>query len=81
MKKTKKKGASQPLMSPERYMRERVRNLPIGKCYINPDWEEDGLAHIIVTRERAGGKLVYGSFLVDTLCLGIKDAELSLIHH
>ncbi len=66
------------MMSPERYMRERVRNLPIGKCYINPDWEEDGLAHIIVTRERAGGKLVYGSFLVDTLCLGIKDAEYAI---
>ncbi|MDE5849920.1 MAG: DUF1186 family protein [Muribaculaceae bacterium] len=78
MKKNKKKGGTQAKISPERYMRERVRNLPIGKCYINPDWEESGLAHIIVTRNRAGGNIVYGSFLVDTLCLGVKDAEYAI---
>lgn len=78
MKKAKKKGASQVKISPERYMRERVRNLPIGKCYINPDWQEEGMAHIIVTRNRAGGNLVYSSFLVDTLCLGVKYAEYAI---
>ena len=78
MKKVKKKGGNQAKISPERYMRERVRNLPIGKCYINPGWQEDGLAHIIVTRNRAGGNLVYASFLVDTFCLGIKDADYAI---
>lgn len=79
MKKTKKnKGASQAKISPERYMRERVRNLPISKCYINPNWQEEGLAHIIVTRNRAGGHIVYASFLVDTFCLGVKDADYAI---
>lgn len=78
MKKTKKKTTAQAKISPERYMRERVRNLPIGKCYINPDWEEDGLAHIILTRERAGDKLVYVSLLLNTFCLGVKDAEYAI---
>lgn len=75
MKKAKKKNGNQAKISPERYMKERVRNLPIGKCYINPDWQEEGLAHIIVTRNRAGGNIVYASFLVDTFCLGVKDAD------
>lgn len=75
MKKNKKKSAPQAKISPERYMRERVRNLPVGKCYINPDWQEQGIAHIIVTRNRAGGNIVYASFLVDTFCLGVKDAD------
>lgn len=59
-------------------MRERVRNLPIGKCYINPDWQKEGLAHIILTRNRAGGNIVYASLLVDTFCLGVKDAEYAI---
>lgn len=78
MKKNKKKGGSQVKISPEKYMRDRVRNLPIGKCYINPDWQESGMAHIIVTRNRAGGSIVYASFLVDTFCLGVKDAEYAI---
>lgn len=78
MKKAKKKGGNQAKISPERYMRERVRKLPIGKCYINSDWQEEGLAHIIVTRNRAGGNLVFASFLVDTFCLGIKDADYAI---
>lgn len=72
------KNTKQAKMSPERYMRERVRNLPIGKCYINPDWKEDGLAHIILTRNRAGGQIVYVSLLLDTFCLGVKDAEYAI---
>ncbi|MDE7345541.1 MAG: DUF1186 family protein [Muribaculaceae bacterium] len=78
MKKNKKKGGNQAKISPERYMRERVRNLPIGVCYINPNWEKEGLAHIIVTRNRAGGQIVYASFLIDTFCLGVKDAEYAI---
>ncbi|MDE6324241.1 MAG: DUF1186 family protein, partial [Paramuribaculum sp.] len=49
--------------------------LPIGKCYIAPpDWLESGMAHVIVTRVRPSGNLVMASFLVDTFCLGVKDA-------
>lgn len=78
MKKAKKKGGTQDKMSPARYMKERVRKLPIGACYINPDWQEEGMAHIIVTRNRAGGNIVYASFLVDTLCLGVTSAEYAI---
>lgn len=56
-------------------MREKARTLPIGKCYIGPpDWLESGMAHVIVTRLRPNGNLVMASFLVDTFCLGVKDA-------
>lgn len=76
--KKNKNNMKQAKISPDRYMKERVRNLPIGKCYINPDWEEQGLAHIILTRNRAGGQLVYVSLLLDTFCLGVKDAEYAI---
>lgn len=73
-KKSKNKG-QQAAMSPNRYMRDKARTLPIGKCYISPEWQKTGLAHIVVTRQRPSGNIVMGAFLVDTFCLGVKDAD------
>ena len=73
--KNNSKGQKQPALSPYRFMREKARTLPVGKCYIAPpDWQESGMAHVIVTRVRPSGNLVMASFLVDTFCLGVKDA-------
>lgn len=73
--KNKSKGQQQPALSPYRFMCEKARTLPIGKCYIAPpDWQEAGMAHVIVTRVRPSGNLVMAAFLVDTFCLGVKDA-------
>lgn len=73
--KNNSKGQKQPALSPYRFMREKARALPVGKCYIAPpDWQESGMAHVIVTRVRPSGNLVMASFLVDTFCLGVKDA-------
>lgn len=72
--KSKNKGQQQAALSPYRFMREKARTLPIGKCYIAPpDWQEEGMAHVIVTRVRPSGNLVMAAFLVDTFCLGVKD--------
>lgn len=74
-KKAKNKGQQQPALSPYKFMREKARTLPIGKCYIAPpDWQKSGMAHVIVTRVRPSGNLVMAAFLVDTFCLGVKDA-------
>lgn len=72
--KKKKTPAAPVKISPERYIRERARRLPVGLCYINSNWKEDGIAQIIVTRKRADGKFVVGVYLVDTYCMGVKDA-------
>ncbi len=46
----------------------------MGKCYVSPpEWKEEGMAHVIVTRQRPDGDLVMGTFLVDILCLGVKS--------
>lgn len=62
-------------MSPARYMREKARALPVGDCFVAPsDWQESGLATVIVTRRRPDGNLAAGLFEVDTFCLGVIDA-------
>lgn len=72
--KKKKNSQKQQPMSPERFMREKVRSLPIGKCFITPKWQETGLCQILVSRIRPHGNLAFSLFLVDTFCIGVKDA-------
>jgi hypothetical protein len=47
---------------------------PVEACYLNADWKEQGLARIVVTRSQENGKIMVAAFLVDTFCLGVKNA-------
>jgi SEC-C motif len=55
----------------------RIQNAddyPVEACYLNADWKEQGLARIVVTRSQENGKIMVGAFLVDTFCVGVKNA-------
>lgn len=52
---------------------KRYRKYPIDKCYITPNWENTGMADIIITRKKENGKIAMATFLVDLWCLGVKD--------
>jgi hypothetical protein len=64
---------SQQQLSPEQYIRTRARKLPINTCYINKDWEESGMANIVVSRKHSNGNYTFGFYLVDLFALGTKD--------
>ncbi len=74
MAKKKKAAKQQTFLSPEQYVKEKVRTLEIGDCFINEDYEKFGLGHIVVTRLHKGGRKTIGVYLVDKYCLGVKDA-------
>ncbi len=63
----------QPQLSPKKYIETKVRNLPLHKCYVNYDWAEGKIADVFVMRKHPNGNLTIGVYLVDLLCLGIKD--------
>lgn len=44
------------------------------EAYIERQWREHGLAHLLVVRKRDHDSADMGVFLVDVWCLGIKDA-------
>ncbi len=69
----KKQKQSPQILSPENYIRQRARNLPIFKCFVNDGWDEQGLAHVTISRKHVNGNITYCSYLVDLKCLGIKD--------
>lgn len=73
MKKNKNKKVFQLPTTPESYIKSRARNLPVGKCYINEGWKVSGFASIVVSRNHINGNFTFGVYLVDLLCLGVKD--------
>ncbi len=72
---SKKKAAKkQASLSPENYIRQKARNLPMAECFVTPDWKEAGECNILVARRHTNGNYTLGFYLIDTYCLGVKDA-------
>jgi len=55
-----------------RHIRE-ARSYPIAGCWTAQGWEEHGLAVVVVARRQPNGNLVFGTYLVDRYCLGLKN--------
>jgi len=74
-KKNKRKKSSAKIvrLSPQKYIRSKVRGLPIKECLVTEGWQEIGVATIIVAREQPSGNITLATFLVDKMCLGVKD--------
>ena len=70
---SKKSNKQQP-MSPERYLREKARQLPIYKCYKGTEHGSIGEMMIVVARQHKQGTITYAGFLLDTWCVGVKNA-------
>jgi hypothetical protein len=60
-------------LSPENYIRQRARNLPIYKCWINKEWRNTKAATIFVARQHSSGNLTFCLYMVDLMCMGIKN--------
>jgi len=63
------------MLSPENYIRKKSRTLPIYECTINSDWEESLIAQISIARQHTTGNVTACFYLVDLLCLGVKDSD------
>ena len=68
-----KKTNKVPILSPENYIRQKSRNLPVGRCYTFEGWEEAGSFLIIISRQHTSGNITFCLYLVDLGCLGIKE--------
>lgn len=66
----KNKSAARSL-SPQQYLKEKVRNLPIGECSVNSNWSTSGEAVVIISRLHKQGTYTVGIYLVDTFCRGV----------
>lgn len=78
----KNKGKVIQLLSPENYIRKKARLLPIYECWINTDWKESGMASVVIARTHSNENITYCLYLVDIMCLGVKDTfyEFNISH-
>jgi hypothetical protein len=74
MKHSRKEKISR-MLSPENYIRQRARLLPVYECLVNSDWKNDRIANVIVTRQHSNGNFTVGLYLADLFCQGIKDTH------
>ena len=63
------------MLTPENYIRTKGRSLPLYECRINSNWEVAQEASCLVARKHNNGNITYCLYLVDLLCLGVKDTH------
>ncbi len=73
MSKRKKTNKQPQQLSPENYIRQKARSLPILECWVNEDWNHKKMANITIARKHSNGNISSASFLVDLYCTGVKD--------
>jgi hypothetical protein len=68
------KGKVIQMLSPENYIRKKARTLPIYECLVKSDWEETKMTPVLVSRNHTNGNITVCTYLVDLMCLGVKDS-------
>lgn len=63
------------MLSPENYIRKKARSLPIHECLVNSEWQNEGLAQVVVARKHTNGNITACLYIVDLFCLGIKNTQ------
>ncbi len=88
-KKIKKDKGSHPLPKPNRQIPnssirplnafgqspylQNAREYPLHGCWIMEEWEDTGITPVVVSRKQDNGHIMFGVYMVDHYCLGIKD--------
>lgn len=62
------------MLSPGNYIRNKARTLPLYECLVNTGWEKSKMVHVVVARRHPNGNLTACFYLVDLMCLGVKDS-------
>jgi len=72
-RKQKQSAHSQTSSPDPRRLIRRARQFPVYECIINSNWRDRGLAHIILSRKQPDNNVLFGCYLVDLYCLGLKN--------
>lgn len=70
---TKKERKIVEMLSPENFIRKEARTLSIYECWVNSDWNESKMVQVVISRKQNNGNISMCIYLVDLMCLGIKD--------
>lgn len=63
--------------SPQKYIKEKGRALPVEKCLLSDNYSQAGHTICMIVRRQPSGKFMFANYLIDRCCLGIKDTTLN----
>ena len=58
--------------TPARILR-RAREMPVEGAWVQEGWQERGAAIVVLARTNSSDNVVFGEYVVDYLCTGVKD--------
>ena len=58
--------------TPARILR-RAREMPVEGAWVQEGWQERGVAIVVLARTNSSDNVVFGEYVVDYLCTGVKD--------
>jgi hypothetical protein len=61
-------------LSGPRRLIENARQYPLLGCWVMQGWREAGIAPVVVARQQDADRVIFGVYLVDIYCLGVKNA-------
>ncbi|NEW82870.1 MAG: hypothetical protein GZ094_10970 [Mariniphaga sp.] len=61
------------MLTPENYIRTKSRTLPIYECWISSNWKVSKFPIILIARKHPNDNITYCTYMVDLLCLGVKN--------
>jgi tetratricopeptide (TPR) repeat protein len=62
-----------PGQIPDAELFRQAAEFRICESHVNPNWQESGLAEVLIVRQTLSLKYVVGVYLVDVFCLGLKN--------
>lgn len=52
---------------------QNARQYPLRGCWVMEGWKEEGITPVVVARQQEPDRVMFGVYMVDYYCLGVKD--------
>ena len=61
-------------INPRRLLR-MARRMPVEGAWVQQGWQDQGVARFLIARTQPNDNIMFGEYIVDYFCVGIKDAS------
>ena len=73
-KQARKQSQAPVGINPRRLLR-MARQMPVEGAWVQQGWQEQGVARVLLARTQPNENILFGEYIVDYLCTGIKDSS------
>ena len=73
-KQARKQSQAPVGINPRRLLR-MARQMPVEGAWVQQGWQEQGVARVLLARTQSNENILFGEYIVDYLCTGIKDSS------